>query len=228
MNKKYIYTLTLIVFLLFPVMTHAETAETTPDVSVDATTSGTPSRKPSRDIVEKKMVATEEKKTEFKTDLEARREEAKAKFETKREEFEAKMAEMKDEKKAAIIERVDTRLREKNADLTDRLLKHLVTVSEILDRIETRASEVGNTDVEGAVADARTAIEEAQAAVEVQAGKVYIVTITDEETAKTAVSTVVEEFRSDIKATAETVKAARKSTVEAARVLRASRELITN
>ncbi|MBP9690637.1 hypothetical protein KBD81_01010 [Candidatus Woesebacteria bacterium] len=238
MNRNILFLLTLIVILSLPIATFAESEDGAMEAASEVTETVTPSTSRKADLEAKREAAKtafeekraaaqatfEAKREEAQAAFEARREEAKEKFESKREEFKLKLAEIKDERKQAIVERVDTRLAEKNSTLTDRLFAHLDKMTEILDRLEERATETSNTAADTAIAEARTAVADARTAVESQAVKEYIVTLGDESELKTDVSAVVTQFRTDMKETAETVKAAREKTAAAARTLGAAPE----
>lgn len=156
--------------------------------------------------------------------LQLRRKEAKEEFAAKREEFQAKLSELKSARKQKIIENTDERLVKLNETRTDRLSEHLNNMSEILDRIEAKAADLADpTDVDEAIEQARAAIETAQSAIEEQVGNVYIVDITDEDTLKTDVKAVVDNFKADMKALISLVKDAHKETREAAQALGTSK-----
>lgn len=221
MRKITILFLTLLMILAVPVPSFAEAD----DVLVEDTTlieessANRPSKSPVKDKVEERKAKMEQKRTEIKADLAARREEAKEKFEERRQEFQEKLGEIKDERKQAIVERTDERLSAMNESLTNRLLEHLSKIDEVLDRVATSAESYNDSTLDDAITVARASIETAQTAIEEQAGKEYIVSIGEEDELRTAVKAVVEQFRTDMKATADAVKEARDKTAEAARIL---------
>ncbi|QQS43296.1 hypothetical protein IPM65_03985 [Candidatus Roizmanbacteria bacterium] len=118
---------------------------------------------------------------------------------------------------------------EMNERITGKLAEHLDRISEIIDRIEEKAGELeGDTQaVDDAITVARAAVETSQEAVAEQAGKEYIIELSDESNVKDDVQKVVTQFRTDIKATVETVREARQKTVDAARALGQAHEQST-
>lgn len=227
MRTLYLAILTLSLLLAFPMASNAENTDmNTEETTVEETEpTGTPASQKNRQAVMEKRQEIKadvtEKRSEFQEQLTERREAAKEDFAEKREEFKMRLEEISDEKKQQIVERVDAHITETNQNITTRLAEHLDKITEIIDRIEAKAGELeGDTKaVDDAVTVARAAVETAQDAVAEQAGKEYVIEITDDTSLREDVKTVVDQFRADIKATAETVKEARQKTVDAARAL---------
>ncbi len=223
MRKFYFAILTLTLLLALPMASIAQEADEATEEAVESTV--TPARENKRmEVMEKTREIREEaaqKRKEVQEEIMKKREEAKEEFAKEREEFKMKLEEMTDERKQQIVEKVDERISEMNERITGRLAEHLDKITEIIDRIEEKAGDLeGDTKaVDDAVTVARAAVETAQESVAEQAGKEYIIELTEEGNLKEDVQSVVSQFRTDIKATVETVKDARQKTVDAARAL---------
>lgn len=195
--------------------------------SVDKTVESTvkPPREKSRtEAMEKAKEMKEEtvqKRKEVQEEIMQRREEAKEEFAKERVEFKMKLQEISDERKQEIVEKVDAHIAEMNERITGKLAEHLDRISEIIDRIEEKAGDLeGDTKtVDDAITVARAAVETSQEAVSEQAGKEYIIELSEENNLGTDVKTAIKTFRTDMKATVETVKEARQKTIDAARAL---------
>ncbi len=150
-----------------------------------------------------------------------KRKEAKEKFQAEREAFEEKLKAIKETRKQNILERIDEKVNTLNERHMTRLDNHLSRMTTVLGKIEDRADEAtGDTTVlDGAIAKAKDAISKAQAAVEEQAGKDYIVEFDDETNLGTQVRSLFASFKSDIKNVQQLVKDAHTAVVDAARAL---------
>ena len=156
-----------------------------------------------------------------KSTIMEKRKEAKEKFQADREAFQEKLKEIKEIRKQNLIERVDEKINALNERHTTRLDDHLSRMTTVLEKIEAKAADLtgDKTAFDAAVTKAKDAIKAAQAAVEAQAGKEYIIEITDEATVGTAVRSLFATFQSDIKATTQLVKDAHKAVGDAAKAL---------
>lgn len=133
-----------------------------------------------------------------------------------REEFRSKLSAIRDEKKKTIVERMATRIQDSNSKRTATLLRHLVKIEEILNKIEARALEIEKqgkdiSAVKTAIAKARDAIAAARTAVNAQAGKTYDINITTEDKLGSAVSTTRISLARDLQSAHQSVVAARKA-----------------
>ena len=222
MRKFYLAILTLTLLLALPM---ASMAEETDETAMEEEATVSPAREKNRmEIMEEKKTMKEEAiqtRKEAQEEIMQKREEAKEQFAQDREEFQMKLKEITDERKQEIVEKVDVHIAEMNEKITTRLAEHLDKISEIIDRIEAKAAEQeeDSKTVDDAITVARSAVETAQTAVAEQAGKEYIIELTDDSNLKDDVKAVVTQFRTDIKATVETVREAREKTVDAARAL---------
>lgn len=139
---------------------------------------------------EKRMTVREnitKKREELKERIAEKRLEASEAAATRRVEFKEKVAQIRDTKKRAIVEKVDLRLSTINQKRTDHMSEFLVRLSTILDKIESRKDKaIANgkdvTEVESAIADARSVIEAAKTQVAAQAGKDYTIELSEDET----------------------------------------------
>ncbi len=169
-------------------------------------------------------IEIKEKREELKMTIQKQREEAKEKFKIQREEFKTKMSGIKDQRKKEVVERVDNRLSSINKNRTAALTKHLENMSAILIRIQDRVAKkksdgVDTSAVEKAIVEAESAIDTAKDAVDSQAAKEYVVTITDETKLKVDVKSAFDQFKSDMEATVLAVKQAKEALTAAARAL---------
>lgn len=188
--------------------------------STDATTPAAV-RESIKEKRQETKTAIQEKRAETKTTIQAQREslretikmkrqEASEAAKSRREAFQAKKAVIKDERKKAILDRADKRLSEINTKRTDQMTEFLERLVKILDKIEMRkdkakANGKDVSAVETAIVSARAAIKTAQDAVAAQAGKSYVITITDETALKGAVGSTTSTLQSDLQATRKKV-----------------------
>lgn len=133
-----------------------------------------------------------------------------------RQRFMTKLGTIKDEKKKNIVTRIDQMIAQINTTRTTIMLRHLDQISAVLDKIQTRVTEVAASGkdvsaVTAAITKARTAIAASRTAVQAQAAKTYTINITTEANLGQAVSAIRLQFAKDIQATNKTVIAARRS-----------------
>ncbi len=155
-------------------------------------------------------------RTELKEKIKEQRDLAKEKFKTRREEFKEKLNEISDQKKQAIITRVDARLASVNEKTTDKLTQALIRLDEVLAKLSdqtatAKANGKDTTKTDAAIIDAEKTIEVAKTAVQAQAGKEYIATITDETGLGEAISSVTKQLRADLKVVFDAAREAKRS-----------------
>lgn len=150
-----------------------------------------------------------------------KRKEAKEKFQAEREAFQEKLKEIKETRKQNILERVDEKINSLNERHMTRLDNYLARMLTVLEKIEEKAADVtgDSSALDAAIIKAKDAIETAQAAVEEQAGKDYIVEFDDETELGTQVRSLFATFKSDVKEVHQLVKDAHKAVVDAAHAL---------
>ena len=150
-----------------------------------------------------------ENTTSGATDRQMKRDEIRA-------DFRAKLVTLRDQKKKVILERLDTRMKELNANRTATMLRHLTKIEETLNKIETRTNTVAAPGkdvavVRAAITKARDAIAAARTAVNAQAAKTYTIEITTEANLGSAASTVRTQLAKDLQAAHQMVVTARKA-----------------
>jgi hypothetical protein len=153
---------------------------------------------------------------ELKAAREAKREEIKANVQARREEIKANIQAMRDARKQKVVERVQERLGNVNDLRTEHFNRVLERLSTVLDKIASRTEKAkadgkNVASIESAIASARTAIATAQAAVDAQKARAYQITVTDDNTAKGEVETVIKQLHTDLRATQDAVAAARQT-----------------
>ncbi len=177
-----------------------------------------------RDTRKASAEAIREHRKDFLESLKDRREAAKKEYESRRETLKDKLEDMKDEQKAAHIERINEKCQKINEKRTERMSQMLEKLSKILENVINRASaaEANGKDissVDTAVAAAQTAITDAQAAVETQAGVECVITINTETTAKNDVGAAISGMQQSLRAVYDKVIAARKAVGAAIKAL---------
>lgn len=152
------------------------------------------------------------------------RSEKKAEFQAAREEFQTKLQTLKDEKKKLVVERLDRRLTEINQNQTNKMNERLTRMTEIAGRIQERITALAGQGVDTTAAqtsldNAKTAIESSQTAVADQAGREYVIALTDEAALKNAVGTTTSQLHADLTAVHKTVITAKQALATAHKTL---------
>lgn len=132
------------------------------------------------------------------------RQETKTILKDKREEFREKLQTIRDEKKRAMVERIDEKISRMNHTHTARFSKTLEKLEMILNRIAEHAQNlkskgIDTSKLDSAVASAKTAINSAKVAIEIQAAKTYTMDVASETRLKTTVGSIVSMFRKDLR-----------------------------
>jgi len=200
MIRKLLYLFLPILLLVFVSVVNAQTTTIT---SPQTTTNNvTRLKQQLQDIQAQRKTAISEIKQEAKTKrvelkkqieetVQAKRGAVKDAVVTRRAEFKAKLQEIRDEKKKALVDRIDTKLTAVNTKHTDRFTQVLSHLQTLLDKI--------TEDIDKA--EVQTAIDAAKAAVENQAAKTYIITISTETALKLDVGAITHQLRQDLVAT---------------------------
>jgi hypothetical protein len=147
-------------------------------------------------------------------------------MEQKRLEFTERVQNITDERKLQVLQRVDDLFNTINERRTTHFQNVLDRLRHILDRIQSRSDVAkGNgkdvSAVETAIGQATTAIDKAEQMVADQKAKTYDITVTDETTARSVVSDMLEQLRNDLHAVYDVVKDARQAVFDAFRQLAA-------
>lgn len=152
----------------------------------------------------------------FGEEIKAKHEESVSESKEKREAFFQKLQTIKDEKKKKLTGDLQNRITVLNVRRTDAMTGHLIKMSEILENIlgkvsQLKASSINTSAVETAVTAADAAITAAQAAVAAQAGKPYLATLTTETNVRNDVVAMMKTLEADLKVTTQLEAAARKA-----------------
>lgn len=118
----------------------------------------------------------------FQNEIAAEREQLQNKLSAYKEGLKAKLSLMKDQRRAATVQNVDGAITNLNNQMVDHFVAVLNQLSEILSRIQVRASSAASrglniTAVTADITAAQTAISNASAAVKTQGAKVYEISI---------------------------------------------------
>lgn len=154
--------------------------------------------------------------------IQQKRIDAQQKFKAKREAFQQKVATIKDEKKRQLIERIDNKLSTVNTNRTNQITENLEKLVKILGNIQektTTAKENGKdiSSVTAAITKAQTAIDNAKTAVQTQAGKEYVITITATGSGqlKNSVGITTKQLQADLSITHKLMVAAKQAVQQA-------------
>src|SRR3989344_3129498 len=144
------------------------------------------------------------------------KEELKDKIAEARAAMKAKISEIKDIRKKTIVENIDSRIKTINENRTQQMLKHLDRLTTILSKVSSKEAALKSqgkdtTALSNSITLATTTIETAKTAVNAQAAKTYTATITTDEALKTAITTLLTQFKKDIKAAHVLVVTAQKA-----------------
>lgn len=147
----------------------------------------------------------------------------KEKMSTREAAMRAKLQNFRDKKKAQIAERVNTNLNQINMKQTEEMLKHLDKMSALLDKLAARVNS-GSPDAKdptasrAAIADSRSKIASAKAAVSDQAANDYTIVVTTERRIKADAQAQREKLHTDLKALRQQVIDAKQDVANAIRV----------
>lgn len=166
------------------------------------------------------QTARKEATTLLQDKMTTAKDEMKAKMVAAREEFKTKMVGIKDARKKAVATKIDGRINEINLKRTTQMTERLDRLTLILGKISTKEAALKTegkttTTLKADIAAAQTAIDAAKVAVDTQAAKDYVMTITTESVLKTSASTLVQQFMTDIKAVHAKVVAAQVAVAKA-------------
>lgn len=138
---------------------------------------------------------------------------------SKSAQLKAKIAAFRDQKKAVAAERISENLNKINQKRVEQMSKRISGMSEILNKVEQISATASNSaSSSAAIADAKSAIETAQAKVTAQGEKDYTLTIRTENTVKTDATNIKQTLLADLKITEDSVRAAKEALVKAIRI----------
>lgn len=145
---------------------------------------------------------------------------AREKAMVEKEAFKERLAEIKDAKKKTLVEKIDSNIQSINERRTAKMSEYLDKLSGVLERVSSKEASLkaagkNTTTLVANITAAETAISRAQTAVDAQAEKVYTANITTDALLKSSVSSIISQFRTDIIAVFNLVKAARVSVFNA-------------
>lgn len=135
----------------------------------------------------------------------------------------AKLQAFRDQRKAQVAERVNETLNKINQNQTGQMLRFLDKVTSILDKLQARVDQ-NSPDIKdpatakAAIADARTKIASAEAAVKEQAQNDYTISITSEGTVKKDAQAAREKLHTDLLSVRKLVIEAKQAVANAIRV----------
>ncbi len=217
--------------MLLPQRVGAQETSDTNTTLIPTTATKTDIKRPKENLEELRMEKKEgldKIKSERKSlheEIKKKRAEIKEQFKEKRAEFKAHLAEIKDARKQKIVEKLDTKLSTVNTNHTNRWAEALEKMEEILSKLTEKANQAkslgtNTTTAENSIQSAQTAIDQAKNAVTTQAGKEYVLNISDEKLLKNTVGTTVSGLRLDLQSVHKLVIAAKQKVMEAALAVR--------
>lgn len=165
--------------------------------------------------------AIQQERMEFRESIQKQRQDFRSSMVEKRAAFRERLKTLQDTRKKNLVERLDQKFVKLNKLRTDRFMAHLNKLETIMERILDRinAAKAEGKDVAAAESlyqSALDTIETAKTAVETQAAKEYVVTITTEASLRGAVSTTMQQFQADLKAVWQLVHDAKEAVREVA------------
>lgn len=144
---------------------------------------------------------------------------------TRIEEFKAKLLQLRDVRKQAVVERLNNRICTMNKNRVETMNNHLERMLAVTNRVAEKAAVLKTEGkdvaaVEITVIKAKEAITEAQTAVNIQARKECVISITGSETTVGAeVRRAISQLETEIKAVRAKVTTARQEVAQAVKVL---------
>lgn len=153
----------------------------------------------------------------------------KEKIATREAALKARLEKFKDKRKAEIAERVSTNLGKINQKQTSQMLKHLDKMSTLLDKLEARVNKSTQdikdpAAVKAAIAETRSKIASATAAVKSQSEKDYTLTVSTENKVRADAQALRNQLHADLQAVRKQVVEAKQSVANAIRVAKSGKE----
>lgn len=155
----------------------------------------------------------EERKANTQARIDDKKEMVREKVATREAALKAKLARFRDKTKANVVERINNNLLTVNKNMSERMLKHLDKMTDILNRAENKlATSTGEkTAAQNSITDARSKVSTARTAVVAQQNKEYTVEVTSEATVKNDVKVMRDLLHTDLKLVHDLVVVARQS-----------------
>ena len=160
------------------------------------------------------------RKAKQEKELETSQSRAKLNTETARKAFTAKLSTLKDSKKKSIAASLDIKIGELNKKRTTTMLAFLSKMQEVLDKIITRSSIAAKagkdtSTLDSSVTVAQAAVASALTAVNTQAGKTYVASVTNDATLKNDMETTMKSLKADLDIVNGLIETAKKSVYNA-------------
>ncbi|MBI5138344.1 MAG: hypothetical protein HZA95_00925 [Candidatus Vogelbacteria bacterium] len=165
-----------------------------------------------------------ETRQDVRTNAEAIKKEVKMNREEAKKDLKAKLLKIKDVKKKKIVEKLGTDITELNKRITDQYLKNLGKMTEILNRINSRADNaiskgIDVIAVKDAIVKAESSITSTTELINAQATKGYSFDLADESNLKAKVGEARQAFRDDLKTVQKAMSDSREAVRAAAKAL---------
>ncbi len=161
--------------------------------------------------------------TDSATTRMTKKDQFKEKIQERKDLFKTKIAKFKDQKKALALERVNSHFTNLNTRLTDVMLRHLETLTSILNRAETRLSRVKEstqtTSARDSINKARAAIAAAESGVQSQAQMDYTIQVSSESGIKVDAKSERDKLHTDLKSARDLVRIAKDAVISAIRAI---------
>lgn len=225
MLRNSIILLLVVLFGFFlPSVTFAEDTNTTPSPTTSTVRNEglEKMRIERKEALETLAEERKEKMEDFREETKIKREEAIERYKAQRMLFEQKLETIKDERKKDIVDKIDTRMSERNEKYVSRMTEIIEKLKNILSKISEKVAVLktegkDTTALDSAIDEAEAAIVAAEAAVTVQAGKEYVITLGSESALRITVGSVVSSFRGDLRVLHQAITKAKQAVMKAAR-----------
>lgn len=170
---------------------------------------------------EQEKQALKSDREEFQQKVEAQKEELKTKREQEKAKLKTDLEKIKDARKKDTVTNLDQRFTDVNQKITAQWIEALNRMDDLLAKISSRSDKatLAGKDVAttiAAIAKAKADIATTRAAVVVQTGKSYTITVTTDSALKSAVAQVRDTLNNDLKVARDLMQAAKKAVSQAA------------
>lgn len=183
------------------------------------------------DIKEWKLDLQElkDKRKVLEEEFVAHRKEAVEEFKKKEAEFANRLKTIKDEKKRETASSINTKLGEQHERGTAELKKRIENLTTMLEKLITVAQQQGVSGdaLTTAISEAKTAITDAQSALNEEAGKPYVASVSSETTLRTDMKTVISSMRSGLEAVQKKITTAKQELIDIVQLVRSAKAPVT-